>query len=166
MQRMWILKRKRRRSLRNHADIAVTAKSLERHVIISLVFFSIVFGLYVFRFQILVCRTWLEMVKTMCHCTSQHANSPESDNESRHKRHKRDHRDHSRRTGLHDELEDGELGEDGEIQQFVASRWPFCIGEIKEFHMLLLDNVNFDQQYICMFSLSLPFSDTLMKVEL
>lgn len=45
----------------------------------------------------------------------QHANSPESDNESRHRRHKREHRDGSRKTGVHDELEDGELGEDGEI---------------------------------------------------
>ncbi|KAL5780053.1 hypothetical protein ACOSQ2_010790 [Xanthoceras sorbifolium] len=45
-----------------------------------------------------------------------HAYSPESDNESRHKKHKRDHRDGSRRNGGHDELEDGELGEDGEIQ--------------------------------------------------
>lgn len=43
-----------------------------------------------------------------------HAYSPESDSESRHRRHKRDHRDGSRRN--HDELEDGELGEDGEIQ--------------------------------------------------
>ncbi|KAJ4701578.1 pre-mRNA-processing protein 40A [Melia azedarach] len=41
-----------------------------------------------------------------------HAYSPESDSESRHKRHRRDHRDGSRR---HDELEDGEVGEDGEI---------------------------------------------------
>lgn len=46
----------------------------------------------------------------------QHAYSPESDSESRHKKHKRDHRDGSRRNGGHDELEDGELGEDGEIQ--------------------------------------------------
>ncbi|KAL1813993.1 pre-mRNA-processing protein 40A [Daucus carota subsp. sativus] len=45
-----------------------------------------------------------------------HAYTPESDGESRHKRHRRDHRDGSRRTGGHDELEDGELGEDGEIQ--------------------------------------------------
>lgn len=44
-----------------------------------------------------------------------HAHSPESDVESRHKRHKRDHRDGSRRSG-YEELEDGELGEDGEIQ--------------------------------------------------
>ncbi|KAK0576564.1 hypothetical protein LWI29_019706 [Acer saccharum] len=44
-----------------------------------------------------------------------HAYSPESDSESRHKKHKRDHRDGSRRNGGHDELEDGELGEDGEI---------------------------------------------------
>ncbi|XP_073223341.1 pre-mRNA-processing protein 40A isoform X2 [Cicer arietinum] len=44
-----------------------------------------------------------------------HANSPESDNESRHKRHKREHWDSSRRTGWHEELEDGELGDDGEV---------------------------------------------------
>ncbi|PON65555.1 WW domain containing protein [Parasponia andersonii] len=42
-----------------------------------------------------------------------HAYSPESDSENRHKKHRREHRD-SRRNG-HDELEDGELGEDGEI---------------------------------------------------
>ncbi|KAF9621522.1 hypothetical protein IFM89_022540, partial [Coptis chinensis] len=45
-----------------------------------------------------------------------HAYTPESDTESRHKRHKRDHRDSSRKNGSYDELEDGELGEDGEIQ--------------------------------------------------
>ncbi|KAL9143895.1 hypothetical protein ABFS82_14G264000 [Erythranthe guttata] len=45
-----------------------------------------------------------------------HANSPESDGEGRHKRHRRDHRDGSRRIGGHEELEDGEVGEDGEIQ--------------------------------------------------
>ncbi|KAG5543685.1 hypothetical protein RHGRI_016443 [Rhododendron griersonianum] len=45
-----------------------------------------------------------------------HAYSPESDSESKHKRHKRDHRDGSRRNGGYEELEDGELGEDGEIQ--------------------------------------------------
>lgn len=45
-----------------------------------------------------------------------HGYSPESDSESRHKRHKRDHRDGSRRTSGHEELEDGEVGEDGEIQ--------------------------------------------------
>ncbi|KAL0366295.1 UNVERIFIED_CONTAM: Pre-processing protein 40A [Sesamum radiatum] len=44
-----------------------------------------------------------------------HAYSPESDSESRHKKHKKD-RDGSRRSGGHEELEDGELGEDGEIQ--------------------------------------------------
>ncbi|KAL3514364.1 hypothetical protein ACH5RR_027081 [Cinchona calisaya] len=44
-----------------------------------------------------------------------HGYSPESDSESRHKRHKRDHRDGSRRSGGHEELEDGELGEDGEM---------------------------------------------------
>ncbi|CAI9115989.1 OLC1v1017023C1 [Oldenlandia corymbosa var. corymbosa] len=42
--------------------------------------------------------------------------SPESDSESKHKKHKRDHRDGSRRSGGIDELEDGEVGEDGEIQ--------------------------------------------------
>ncbi|VFQ99047.1 unnamed protein product [Cuscuta campestris] len=41
--------------------------------------------------------------------------SPESDSESRHKRHRKE-RDSSRRnSGGHEELEDGELGEDGEI---------------------------------------------------
>ncbi|KAF3447471.1 hypothetical protein FNV43_RR12657 [Rhamnella rubrinervis] len=45
-----------------------------------------------------------------------HAYSPESDSESRHRRHKREHRDGSRRNGGYEELEDGELGEDGEIQ--------------------------------------------------
>ncbi|KMS99697.1 hypothetical protein BVRB_1g021310 [Beta vulgaris subsp. vulgaris] len=44
-----------------------------------------------------------------------HEHSPDSDGESKHKRHKRDHRDGSRRSGAHDDLEDGELGEDGEI---------------------------------------------------
>ncbi|GAB2293747.1 hypothetical protein Dimus_038273 [Dionaea muscipula] len=43
-----------------------------------------------------------------------HEYSPESDTESRHKRHKKD-RDSSWRN-VHEELEDGELGEDGEIQ--------------------------------------------------
>lgn len=47
--------------------------------------------------------------------TRKHAYTPESDNESRHKKHKRDHRDSSRRNGGFEELEDGELGEDGEI---------------------------------------------------
>ncbi|KAG6699086.1 hypothetical protein I3842_08G052900 [Carya illinoinensis] len=45
-----------------------------------------------------------------------HAYSPESDTENRHKRHKREHRDGSRRNSGYEELEDGELGEDGEIQ--------------------------------------------------
>ncbi|RVX22426.1 Pre-mRNA-processing protein 40A [Vitis vinifera] len=45
-----------------------------------------------------------------------HAYTPESDTESRHKRHKREHRDGSRRNGGYEELEDGELGEDGEIR--------------------------------------------------
>ncbi|KAL1564714.1 pre-mRNA-processing protein 40A-like [Salvia divinorum] len=44
-----------------------------------------------------------------------HAYSPESDSESRHKRHRKDHRDVLKRSG-DEELEDGELGEDGEIQ--------------------------------------------------
>ncbi|KAM1527173.1 hypothetical protein ACFXTI_016372 [Malus domestica] len=42
--------------------------------------------------------------------------TPESDSESRHRRHRREHRDGSRRSGGHDDLEDGELGEDGEIK--------------------------------------------------
>lgn len=50
------------------------------------------------------------------HWCWQHGHSPESDSEGRHKRHKRDHRDSSRRSGGYEELEDGELGEDGEIQ--------------------------------------------------
>lgn len=43
-----------------------------------------------------------------------HASTPESDNESRHKRHKRDHRNGSRKNGDHEELEDGEVGLEGE----------------------------------------------------
>ncbi|PIA53570.1 hypothetical protein AQUCO_00900269v1 [Aquilegia coerulea] len=42
-----------------------------------------------------------------------HVNSNESDSEGRHKRHRREHRHGSRRNG---DLEDGELGEDGEIR--------------------------------------------------
>ncbi|KAF6159715.1 hypothetical protein GIB67_029973 [Kingdonia uniflora] len=42
--------------------------------------------------------------------------SPESDSGNRHKRRRRDHRDYSRRNGAYDDLEDGELGEDGEIR--------------------------------------------------
>ncbi|GAV56638.1 WW domain-containing protein/FF domain-containing protein [Cephalotus follicularis] len=49
-----------------------------------------------------------------------HAYSPESDSESRHRRHKRDHRDGSRRNGGHEELEDGELGEDVCYRKFRA----------------------------------------------
>ncbi|XP_024006022.1 pre-mRNA-processing protein 40A isoform X3 [Eutrema salsugineum] len=45
-----------------------------------------------------------------------HANSPESDSESRHKRQKKEHRESSRRGGGNEELEDGEVGEDGEIK--------------------------------------------------
>ncbi|KAL1194306.1 Pre-mRNA-processing protein 40A [Cardamine amara subsp. amara] len=44
-----------------------------------------------------------------------HANSPESDSENRHKRQKKDQRESNRRGG-NDELEDGEVGEDGEIR--------------------------------------------------
>ncbi|OAY85434.1 Pre-mRNA-processing protein 40A [Ananas comosus] len=44
-----------------------------------------------------------------------HAYASDSDSENRHKRHKKD-RDGSRRNGAHEELEDGELGEDGEIR--------------------------------------------------
>lgn len=44
----------------------------------------------------------------------QQADSPESDNENRHRRHKREHWDGSRKTGGHEELEDGELGDDAE----------------------------------------------------
>ncbi|XP_021714834.1 pre-mRNA-processing protein 40A-like isoform X1 [Chenopodium quinoa] len=44
-----------------------------------------------------------------------HEHSPDSDGESRQKKHKRDHREGSRKNGAHDDLEDGELGEDGEI---------------------------------------------------
>ncbi|KAJ8459430.1 hypothetical protein OPV22_032356 [Ensete ventricosum] len=44
-----------------------------------------------------------------------HAYASDSDAENRHKRHKRD-RDGSRRNGGYEELEDGELGEDGEIR--------------------------------------------------
>ncbi|XP_048599173.1 pre-mRNA-processing protein 40A isoform X2 [Brassica napus] len=44
-----------------------------------------------------------------------HANTPESDSESRHKRQKKEQRESSRRGG-NDELEDGEVGEDGEIR--------------------------------------------------
>ncbi|XP_057991376.1 pre-mRNA-processing protein 40A-like isoform X2 [Hevea brasiliensis] len=43
-----------------------------------------------------------------------HASTPDSDGESRHKRHKRDHRNGSRRNGDHQDLEDGEFGDDGE----------------------------------------------------
>jgi pre-mRNA-processing factor 40 len=49
----------------------------------------------------------------------QHAYTPESDgesHESRQKRHKRDNQDGSHRNGGYEELEDGELGEDGEIR--------------------------------------------------
>ncbi|XP_050363071.1 pre-mRNA-processing protein 40A isoform X2 [Argentina anserina] len=44
------------------------------------------------------------------------AYTPESDSENRHRRHKKEHRDSSRRNGGYEELEDGEVGEDGEIQ--------------------------------------------------
>ncbi|KAJ8773273.1 hypothetical protein K2173_028450 [Erythroxylum novogranatense] len=51
-----------------------------------------------------------------CKKSKKHSYTPESDNESRHKRHKRDHRGGSRRSGGYEELEDGELGVEGEIQ--------------------------------------------------
>uniref|UniRef100_A0A1D1XH56 Pre-mRNA-processing factor 40 A n=1 Tax=Anthurium amnicola TaxID=1678845 RepID=A0A1D1XH56_9ARAE len=44
-----------------------------------------------------------------------HGYTTESDSETRHKRHKKD-REGSRRNGGYEELEDGELGEDGEIR--------------------------------------------------
>ncbi|KAI0499429.1 hypothetical protein KFK09_020332 [Dendrobium nobile] len=44
-----------------------------------------------------------------------HGYGTDSDSENRHKRHKKD-RDGSRRNGAYEELEDGELGEDGEIR--------------------------------------------------
>ncbi|XP_020581974.1 pre-mRNA-processing protein 40A [Phalaenopsis equestris] len=49
-----------------------------------------------------------------------HGYGTDSDSENRHKRHKKD-RDGSRRNGAYEELEDGELGEDGEIQTIMAS---------------------------------------------
>ncbi|KAK1271481.1 Pre-mRNA-processing protein 40A [Acorus gramineus] len=57
-----------------------------------------------------------------------HGYTTESDSENRHKRHKRD-RDGPRRNGNYEELEDGELGEDGEIgaakQQILLSQDAF-----------------------------------------
>ncbi|KAL2651749.1 hypothetical protein R1flu_019877 [Riccia fluitans] len=44
-----------------------------------------------------------------------HGHESGSDSEARHKRHRRD-RDGTRRHGAGEELEDGELGEDGEIR--------------------------------------------------
>ncbi|CAA6667105.1 unnamed protein product [Spirodela intermedia] len=44
-----------------------------------------------------------------------HGYTTDSDSESRHKRHKKD-REGPRRNGVYEELEDGELGEDGEIR--------------------------------------------------
>ncbi|WOK94974.1 pre-mRNA-processing protein 40A-like isoform X1 [Canna indica] len=49
-----------------------------------------------------------------------HAYASDSDTENRHKRHKKD-RDGSRRNGGYEELEDGELGEDGEIPSLVKA---------------------------------------------
>lgn len=45
----------------------------------------------------------------------QHGHESESEGEAKQKRHKRD-RDGVRRNGGPDELEDGEVGEDGEIR--------------------------------------------------
>ncbi|KAF7140414.1 hypothetical protein RHSIM_Rhsim06G0064500 [Rhododendron simsii] len=53
-----------------------------------------------------------------------HAYSPESESESKHKRHKRDHRDGSRRNGGYEELEDGELGEDGYVNFLPKTVFP------------------------------------------
>lgn len=95
--------------------MAVTAKNLEKYASFLLALtdtsrelsslcelqpFECIFDFFIFIFLIL---------------SGQHAYSPESDSESRHRRHKRD-RDGSRRNGGYEELEDGELGEDGEIQ--------------------------------------------------
>ncbi|GKV10405.1 hypothetical protein SLEP1_g21773 [Rubroshorea leprosula] len=44
-----------------------------------------------------------------------HAYSPDSDSGSRHKKNKREHRDGSRRNSGYNDLEDGEVNEDGEI---------------------------------------------------
>ena len=44
----------------------------------------------------------------------QHTHASDLDTENRHRRHRRD-RDSSRKNGVNEELEDGELGEDGEI---------------------------------------------------
>ncbi|ONK58883.1 uncharacterized protein A4U43_C08F710 [Asparagus officinalis] len=49
-----------------------------------------------------------------------HGYTSDSDTEIRHKRHRKD-RDGSRRNGAYEELEDGELGEDGEIRE--GSGW-------------------------------------------
>ncbi|PWZ32690.1 hypothetical protein Zm00014a_004334 [Zea mays] len=54
-----------------------------------------------------------EKVNVLSQLWRPHAHGSDSDSENRHKRHKKD-RDSSRRNGAH-ELEDGELGEDGEI---------------------------------------------------
>ncbi|OVA01174.1 WW domain [Macleaya cordata] len=58
-----------------------------------------------------------------------HAYTPESDSEGGHKRHRRDHRDGSRRNGTHEELEDGELGEDGEIRGSVTRNLRIAVKE-------------------------------------
>ena len=58
-------------------------------------------------------RLWLKCVIRSLLLIMQHAHGSDSDSENRHKRHKKD-RDSSRRNGGH-ELEDGELGEDGEV---------------------------------------------------
>ncbi|BBH09725.1 pre-mRNA-processing protein 40B [Prunus dulcis] len=52
------------------------------------------------------------------HKKSRRAPGHESDTESRHRRHKRDHRNGSRRSGDHDELEDGEFGDGTEKNDF------------------------------------------------
>lgn len=46
--------------------------------------------------------------------SKRHESTVESDSESRHKRHRREHRNGSRRSGDHEELEDGEFGDERE----------------------------------------------------
>ncbi|XP_004289761.1 PREDICTED: pre-mRNA-processing protein 40A-like [Fragaria vesca subsp. vesca] len=64
------------------------------------------------------------------HKRSRRASGPESDTESRHRRHKRDHRSGSRRSGDHDELEDGEFGDVGEsrfVNAYVYQSVTKCV---------------------------------------
>lgn len=79
------------------------AKSQERYMFTKSLSSRTDYFIYVCMY---VCITWFYGIGL------QHAYSPESDSESKHKKHKRD----SRKNGGHEELEDGEVGEDGEIQ--------------------------------------------------